>query len=273
LQRLLVATEQSRRALLSMVEDQRIAEEKIRQLNAKLEFRVRDRTAQLQTANRELEAFSYSVSHDLRAPLRALDGFSSILLSEYSPKLDEKGQHYLNRIQEASRKMGQLINDLLSLSRVTRTELTRREVDLTEIAKDIAIEMKAQEPEREVQLIIEPGLIVQGDHQLLRIALENLITNAFKFTKLRKTTKISIGMMVQSGEKVFYVRDNGAGFDMEYARRLFTPFQRLHGVDEFPGTGIGLVIVQRIVNRHGGRIWPEAKVNKGASFYFTLGTI
>ncbi len=271
LQRLLVATEQSRRALLSMVEDQRIAEEKIRQLNAELEFRVRDRTAQLQTANRELEAFSYSVSHDLRAPLRALDGFSSILLNEYSQLLDEKGKHYLNRIQEASRKMGQLINDLLSLSRVTRTELTRQEVDLTEIAKDIAIELKAQEPERNVELIIEPGLIVHGDQQLLKIALENLIANAFKFTKLRKTAKISIGMLVQSGEKVFFVRDNGAGFDMEYARRLFTPFQRLHGVDEFPGTGIGLVIVQRIVNRHGGRIWPEAKLNKGASFYFTLG--
>ncbi|MHC1783856.1 MAG: PAS domain S-box protein [Anaerolineaceae bacterium] len=271
LQSLLVATEQSRRALLSMVEDQKMAEEKIRQLNAELELRVRDRTAQLQTANRELEAFSYSVSHDLRAPLRALDGFSSILLSEYSNLLDEKGHHYLNRIQEASRKMGQLINDLLSLSRVTRTEFVRQEVDLSEIAKEIAVELKSQEPEREIELTIESGLVVEGDTQLLKIALGNLLSNAIKFTKMRKTAKISVGMNSQAGERVFYVRDNGAGFEMGYSKKLFTPFQRLHGANEFPGTGIGLVIVQRIINRHGGRIWPEAKVNKGATFFFTLG--
>jgi PAS domain S-box-containing protein len=279
LQRLLLATEQSRRALLSMVEDQKIAEEKIRQLNAELELRVRDRTAQLQTANRELEAFSYSVSHDLRAPLRALDGFSSILLSDYNSSLDEKGQHYLNRIQEASRKMGQLINDLLSLSRVTRTEFVRQEVNLSAVVEDVVADLKIQEGERKIEVDIQPGLKTQGDIQLLKIAFSNLLSNSFKFTRLRKKARISIGMVPDAvkidpqlnGEPVFFVRDNGAGFDMEYSKKLFTPFQRLHGVNEFPGTGIGLVIVQRIITRHGGRIWPEARVNKGATFYFTLG--
>lgn len=271
LQRLLLATEQSRRALLSMVEDQKLAEEKIRQLNAELELRVRDRTAQLQNANRELEAFSYSVSHDLRAPLRALDGFSSILVSEYGNVLDEKGHHYLTRIQEASRRMGQLINDLLSLSRVTRTEFIRQNVNLTEVALEVVGEYKSQEPERDIEFVIAPDMLVQGDIQLLKIALGNLISNAVKFSKFRKTAKISIGVEQRDGERFFYVRDNGAGFDMEYARKLFIPFQRLHSTNEFPGTGIGLVIVQRIINRHGGKIWPEARVNKGATFFFTLG--
>lgn len=271
LQRLLISTEQSRRALLSMVEDQKTAEEKIRQLNAELELRVRDRTAQLESANRELEAFSYSVSHDLRAPLRALDGFSSILLSDYAKVLDVQGQHYLERIQEASRRMGQLINDLLSLSRVTRTEFTRQQVNLSQVAEEVLNELKTQEPEREVNIKITKNLIVQGDIQLLKIALGNLMSNAYKFTNLQKKAKITFGKIEQSGEQVYFVRDNGAGFDMAYASKLFTPFQRLHGIKEFPGTGIGLVIVQRIINRHGGRIWPEAKLNEGATFYFTLG--
>lgn len=271
LQRLLIATEQSRRALLSMVEDQKIAEERIRQLNADLELRVRDRTAQLETANRELEAFSYSVSHDLRAPLRALDGFSSILLSDYAMGLDNQGKHYLERIQEASRRMGQLINDLLSLSRVTRTEFTRQKVNLSLVAEEISNELKAQEPERKVEVDITSNMIIQGDVQLLKIALGNLLSNAFKFTNLREKAKITVGMIEQSGEQVYFVQDNGAGFDMAYASKLFAPFQRLHGIKEFPGTGIGLVIVQRIINRHGGRIWPEAKLDEGATFFFTLG--
>ncbi len=270
LRRLLQEADQSRRALLSMLEDQRQAEEQIRRLNAELERRVHDRTAQLQAANQELEAFAYSVSHDLRAPLRALDGFSAALMEGYTDKLDEQGQHFLVRIQEASRRMGQLINDLLNLSRVTRSELVRQQVDLSSIAQEIAAGLQAQSPEREVKFDIAAGLLVEGDARLLRIVLENLLNNAYKFTSRRPQATITVGRE-SGGERAYYVRDNGAGFDMAYAGKLFAPFQRLHGMNEFPGTGIGLVTVQRIITRHGGRIWPEAAENSGATFYFTLG--
>jgi len=233
--------------------------------------RVRDRTAQLEAANRELEAFAYSVSHDLRAPLRALDGFSAALLADYPDKLDEQGRHYLSRIQEASRRMGQLINDLLNLSRVTRAEFARQRVDLTALAREIAAELQQHDPGRQVAFSIPERLEVQADPRLLRIALQNLLENAWKFTGPRPQACIEIGVSEQSGERIYHVRDNGVGFDMAYAAKLFAPFQRLHAMHEFPGTGIGLATVQRIITRHGGRIWPEAVVDQGATFYFTLG--
>lgn len=270
LQRLLAEADKSRRVLLNMVEDQKKAEEKIRQLNTQLEQRVHDRTAQLEAANRELEAFAYSVSHDLRAPLRAIEGFSAALLDDYFNQLDETARHYLTRTQEAARRMGQLINDLLGLSRITRTEFNRQEVNLSALAQEIAGELQTQDPKRQVVFEIAPNLIVQGDAHLLKIMLENLLNNAFKFTNHREQARIQVGVSEQVGERVYFVRDNGAGFDMAYATKLFGPFQRLHRVEEFPGTGIGLVIVQRIIARHGGRIWPEAAVDQGATFYFTL---
>ena len=271
LQNLLKEADLSRKALLSMVEDHRLSEERILQLNAELEQRVQDRTAQLQAANQELEAFSYSVSHDLRAPLRAMDGYSNLLLSEYPDRLDDQGRHYLTRIQEASKRMGELIEDLLNLSRITRSDFIRRKVNLSAIALEIARTLKDQEPERDIVFNIAPDLVVEGDARLLRIVLENLISNALKFTGKREQARIQLGMREKDGDQIFFVRDNGTGFDMSYAGKLFTPFQRLHGTQEFPGTGIGLVIVQRIITRHGGRIWPEAAVDEGATFNFTLG--
>lgn len=271
LQQLLNASDLSRRALLSVVEDQRRGEEEIRQLNQELEIRVRDRTAQLETANKELEAFAYSVSHDLRAPLRALEGFSGALLSDYAAQLDEKGLHYLERIQQASQRMGQLIEDLLKLSRITRRELNRRQVDLGALASNIASELASQDPARQVETIIKDSMQVLADPDLMRIALENLLHNAFKFTAKCEHPRIEVGVLEKDPERIFFVRDNGTGFDMNYANKLFIPFQRLHSLQEYPGTGIGLVTVQRIVTRHGGRIWPEAQINQGATFYFTLG--
>jgi PAS domain S-box-containing protein len=270
LQSLLAASDVSRRVLLSMVEDQKIAQEQIHRLNAELEQRVRERTAQLQVVNQELESFAHSVSHDLRAPLRALDGFSAALLSDYPQVLDEQGQHYLNRIRQASHHMGELIEDLLSLSRVTRRELQREQVDLSALVTEIAASTQEQFPDRQVVFDIQPAMVAYADPHLIRIALDNLIGNAYKFTGLRQQAHIHIGLLEQDGQHVYFVKDNGVGFNMAYAGKLFAPFQRLHGVNEFPGTGIGLVTVQRIIHRHGGRIWPEAELGHGATFYFTL---
>ena len=232
---------------------------------------VRDRTAQLQAVNQELEAFAYSVSHDLRAPLRALDGFSAALLSQYQNQLDEQGRHYLNRIQAASRRMEVLINDMLHLSRITRREMVRRPVDLSGLAQEIANELKAAAPDREVEFVIAPEMTARGDEHLLRIVLENLFKNSWKFTSLQPRARIEFQTTDHSGGRVYFVRDNGVGFDMAYVDKLFAPFQRLHAMEEFPGTGIGLVTIKRIITRHGGRIWTEAAPDQGATFYFTLG--
>jgi PAS domain S-box-containing protein len=271
LEQLLAETEESRAALLAMVENQKQAEEEIRRLNAELEQRVADRTAQLTAANQEMEAFSYSVSHDLRAPLRRLDGFSGILMQDYAAQLDAQGLHYLSRIQESARRMDDLVNDLLTLSRITRAEFIRQPVDLSAITERIAADLAAQNPQRQVEFSILPNMNVNADGNLLRIVMENLLNNAFKFTSHKPRAVIEVTTAEQNGETVFCVRDNGAGFDMEYAERLFAPFQRLHSEKEFPGVGIGLATIKRIILRHGGRVWAEGQVDKGAAFYFTLG--
>jgi len=272
MQRLLAEADKSRKVLLNVVEDQKRAEGKLSRLNAELETRVRERTLELEAANKELEAFSYSVSHDLRAPLRTLDGFSALLLSDYAGQLDEQGQTFLHRIKEASQRMGQLINDLLNLSRVARTEFTNQQVDLSALAREIAAELQAQNPNRcPVDWDISNDLVVEGDPNLLKIVLENLLNNAYKFTNQCDQAQIAFSRTVQSGKQVYFIRDNGTGFDMTYANKLFVPFQRLHSVKEYPGTGIGLSIVQRVIARHGGHIWPESEIGKGTTFYFTLG--
>jgi PAS domain S-box-containing protein len=240
-------------------------------LNETLELRVAERTRELEAVNRELEAFAYSVSHDLRAPLRAMDGFSLALLEDHSAALDETGKDYLNRVRAASQQMSKLIDDLLGLSRVTRSEIKAEDVDLTGMANEIVSRLRETQPRSSMALDIEDGLTARGDERLLRIALENLIGNAWKFTS--KTTEPMISFRSEpsdNGQQVFCVADNGAGFDMTYAGKLFGAFQRLHSASEFEGTGIGLATVQRIVNRHGGSIWAEGEPGNGARFYFSL---
>jgi len=218
----------------------------------------------------ELEAFNYSVSHDLRAPLRPLDGFSQALLEDCGDKLDARSKDYLNRIRGAAQRMGQLIDDLLKLSRLSRAEIKRQRVDLSTLAQSIVVELRRNEPARDVEFIFEGEAQVQADPNLLQIVLENLLRNAWKFTEKKPRCKIEFGRQGEQGDPVFFVRDDGVGFDPNYAHRLFQPFQRLHADAEFEGTGIGLAIVNRIIRRHGGRIWAEAALDKGATFFFTL---
>jgi signal transduction histidine kinase len=248
----------------------RVQSEELREANEELEKRVLERTTQLEAANKELEAFSYSVSHDLRAPLRSIDGFSQALFEDHGDKLDEQGRGDLQRVRAATQRMAQLIDDMLDLSRVSRSEMRREPVDLSALVKNIAAELQAAEPDRQVSLAIAEGLRSQGDPRLLRVLLENLLRNAWKFTGKHPTAKIEFGTMQNNGKPVYYVRDDGAGFDMAYADKLFGAFQRLHAMTEFNGTGVGLATVQRIVNRHGGRVWAEGTVDQGATFYFTL---
>jgi signal transduction histidine kinase/CHASE3 domain sensor protein len=240
----------------------------VRRLNTELEDRVRLRTAELEVTNKELEAFSYSVSHDLRAPLRTIDGFSLALEEDYRQKLDDTGRDYLRRIRNGVQRMGLLIDALLQLSRITRAEIIRETVNLSELAHEISADLITQTPNRQIHFTIEPDLYAIGDVRLLRVALENLFGNAVKFTSNVPTAEIQFGQEKQSGE--FYVRDNGAGFDMQYANKLFTAFQRLHGDREFKGSGIGLATVARVVRRHHGNISAEGAVGRGAIFRFTL---
>jgi signal transduction histidine kinase len=226
--------------------------------------------ADLEQKNREMETFSYTVSHDLRAPLRRIDSFGRALAETQAERLDDEGRRYLARIRSCSQDMAQLIDAVLYLSRVARADLRRQEVDLSALAHAI-IERLRESDDRSVDVRIRPALVAEGDGQLLRIALENLLDNAWKFTRHQPEPRIELGVTYLPGEPAYFVRDNGAGFDMSYAERLFTPFQRLHLSSEFPGTGIGLATVQRIVYRHGGRIWAEGSVGQGATFLFTLG--
>ncbi|MEA5572544.1 GAF domain-containing protein [Calothrix sp. UHCC 0171] len=243
------------------------AEQAVQTLNQGLQRAM----IEMNAVNKELEAFSYSVSHDLRAPLRSIDGFSQALLEDYLEHLDADGKDYLRRIRAATQRMGQLIDDLLNLSRVTRSEMHVGTVDMSLLANHICSELEESQPQRRVEFLIQTGLIVQGDTRLLQVLLENLLNNAWKFTSKIAIAKIELGMMLSAtGIPTYFVKDNGAGFNMAYINKLFAPFQRLHSFQEFPGNGIGLATVQRIVHRHGGKVWAEAAVDRGATFYFTL---
>jgi signal transduction histidine kinase len=271
IERRTVEIEASNNRLALEVDERSRSEQEIARLNRELESRVSERTAQLEAANKELEAFSYSVSHDLRAPLRAIDGFSQALIEDLPDDLSEEGHRYLSRIRSSVQRMGQLIEDLLNLSRVSRSALEQRTTDLSELSRQVLADLQQRDPDRHVEVTIWDGMSVEADSRLLRAALENLIGNAWKFTSKTEKAHIEVGSLRTGEEVTFFVRDNGTGFDMAYADKLFGAFQRLHAMSEFPGTGIGLATVQRIVTRHGGRIWADAQPGKGAAFFFTLG--
>lgn len=254
----------------AMAQRLKASEETLTALNADLEERVHQRTADLEAMNLELESFSYSVSHDLRAPLRHLEGFSAALLEDYADRLDESGRHCLERINGASRRLSRMIDAMLELSRLSRSDLQRERIDLGAMARDILDELRGAEPERRVAVHIDDAMEAEGDARLVRVVMENLVGNAWKYSRTQEDALIKIGTRREEGGTVHYVRDNGVGFDMAYADRLFAPFQRLHREEEFEGTGVGLATVQRIIHRHGGRVWVEAAPGQGATFFFTL---
>jgi light-regulated signal transduction histidine kinase (bacteriophytochrome) len=254
------SSEDTKRAVVNILEDLALERQ-----------HLAERTAELEAANKELDAFAYSVSHDLRAPLRGIDGWSMALLEEYRDKLDGQAQQYLDRIRSETQRMGMLIDELLQLSRVTRSEMRREPVNLTALARRVAARLIEANPGRQIEFAIEPELTGPADEYLLDIALTNLLDNAVKFTGRQPRARIEVGQTQAQGQPAFFVRDNGAGFDMAYAGMLFSAFQRLHRAAEFPGAGIGLATVQRLIHRHGGRIWAEGQIDGGATFYFTLG--
>ena len=252
------------------ITEQEKAKEEIHRLATDLERKVSTRTAELTEANRELESFAYSISHDLRAPLRGIDGFSHLLNEEYRDKIDSQGRDYLDRIRRAAQHMGSLIDDILDLSRVTRLELHRVSVDLSQLVEELVGELTRSKPESRAAVSVEPDCVAEGDPQLLRMMLQNLLENALKYSSRNVSPRIEFGCESTDGGKVYFVRDNGVGFDMKYADRLFAPFQRLHKPEEFEGNGVGLATVARIVRRHGGRVWAESVPNTETTFRFTL---
>lgn len=265
--------EESQRAMINLLENFDLEREKTAAANRELREAfdsLRRAKESAEAANRELEAFSYSVSHDLRTPLQSIDGFSLALLEDYGHLLDERGSDYLRRVRTATQRMEQLIEDLLRLSRLTRSALNVTEVDISALAAAVAQDLQRSQPQRRVSFRIAEGVTVAGDRDLLKVALENLLGNAWKFTAKKEDALIEFGELEVEGERACFVRDNGAGFDMAYVGKLFGTFQRLHPEKEFPGTGIGLSLVQRIIHRHQGRIWAEGAVGAGATFYFTL---
>lgn len=265
--------EETQRAMLNLLDDFGMEREKAEAANRELREAIdslRRAKEAADAANRELEAFAYSVSHDLRAPLRSIAGFSHVLLEDYSPKLDEEGKDSLQRIFQATEKMGRLIDDLLNLSRITRMEMKRGRVNLSQIVRKIAEGKKTAQPERRVEFLIEDVLFAEGDDHLLTVVMENLVENAWKFTAMSPAPRIEFGVLEGEGLPTYFLRDNGTGFDMAYAGKLFQPFQRLHAMNEFPGTGIGLATVKRIIDRHGGKVWIEGQIGKGTTVYFRL---